>query len=105
MDVALSLSLICLLGPLMAAIAIAIEITSGGPVLFRQERIGLRRRRFSIYKFRTMVADAETIQCTVEALNEASGPVFKITNDPRITQIGRWLRRSSLDELPHSLTF
>ena len=89
-----------LFGPLMLAIAAAIKLTSPGPALFSQERYGLHKRRFRMYKFRTMVLDAEKQQADLESCNEAQGPVFKIRNDPRITSIGRLLRKTSLDELP-----
>jgi exopolysaccharide biosynthesis polyprenyl glycosylphosphotransferase len=89
-----------LFGPLMIAIAAAIKLTSPGPAIFTQERYGLRKRRFRMYKFRTMMPDAETRQAELESCNEAQGPVFKIRNDPRITPIGRILRKTSLDELP-----
>ena len=88
------------LSPVLAAIAITIKLTSPGPVLYAQVRHGLRRRRFRMLKFRTMVVDAEALQATLESRNEASGPVFKIKDDPRVTRLGRFLRRSSLDELP-----
>jgi exopolysaccharide biosynthesis polyprenyl glycosylphosphotransferase len=88
------------LSPVMLAIAIAVKFDSGGPILFVQERVGLNRRRFPAYKFRTMVVDAEKLQPELEHLNEAEGPVFKIEADPRCTRFGRWLRRVSLDELP-----
>ena len=88
------------LAPLMVAIAIAVKVTSPGPVLYRQERYGWRKRRFQMLKFRTMVADAELLQGSLEAHNEAVGPVFKIGEDPRVTRLGRFLRRKSLDELP-----
>lgn len=100
LDVAFSLSLLIVLSPLLAAIAILIKVTSPGPVFFRQERIGLNKRRFAMNKFRTMVPNAENWLPKLEALNEASGPVFKIKNDPRVTPVGRVLRRTSLDELP-----
>ncbi len=100
MDIAGALAGMILLGPLMLIIAAAIRLTSHGPALFGQERYGLRRRRFRMYKFRTMRPDAEEMQSGLEALNEAEGPVFKIRNDPRITPVGRILRRTSLDELP-----
>ena len=87
-------------GPLMLAIAVAIKLTSPGPALFSQERYGLHKRRFRMYKFRTMVLDAEKQQAELESCNEAQGPVFKIRNDPRITSIGRILRKTSLDEFP-----
>jgi lipopolysaccharide/colanic/teichoic acid biosynthesis glycosyltransferase len=87
----------------MAAIAIAIKVTSNGPVFFVQERYGRNRRRFRIYKFRSMIADAERLMEDIENLNEAHGPLFKIRRDPRVTTVGCVLRRSSLDELPQLL--
>lgn len=89
-----------LFAPIFASIAIAVKATSRGPVFFGQERYGWRKRRFKMYKFRTMVTDAEALQAALEERNEAVGPVFKIKNDPRMTPIGRFLRKSSLDELP-----
>jgi lipopolysaccharide/colanic/teichoic acid biosynthesis glycosyltransferase len=89
-----------LLAPILIVIAIAIKLDSRGPVLFLQERVGLNRRRFNVLKFRTMVPDAEARQAEVEHLNEAEGPVFKIEDDPRITPLGGFLRRTSLDEIP-----
>jgi exopolysaccharide biosynthesis polyprenyl glycosylphosphotransferase len=89
-----------LLAPLMLAAAAAVRLTSDGPVIYAQERYGLNRRRFRMLKFRTMVKDAERLQVALETLNEAAGPVFKIANDPRLTPLGRWLRRTSIDELP-----
>lgn len=89
-----------LLAPVLLAIAVAVRSSGPGPVLFAQERYGYRKRRFRMLKFRTMVADAERRQADLEALNEAAGPVFKIARDPRVTRIGAFLRRSSLDELP-----
>ena len=100
MDLTISSLGIVILSPLMAAIALAIKYTSTGPVFFRQERTGLNGRRFSLLKFRSMRVDADKEQEQLAALNEASGPVFKIKNDPRVTSVGRWLRRLSLDELP-----
>jgi exopolysaccharide biosynthesis polyprenyl glycosylphosphotransferase len=91
------------LAPVLLVAAVAIKLTSPGPVLFAQERYGLNRRRFRMYKLRTMVADAEALQVTLEERNEASGPVFKIREDPRITRVGRVLRRISLDEIPQLL--
>jgi exopolysaccharide biosynthesis polyprenyl glycosylphosphotransferase len=99
-DVAASAVGLVLLAPLFLAIAIAIKLESGGPVLFAQTRVGLNRHRFRMLKFRTMVVDAEESQAALEHLNEAAGPVFKIARDPRITRLGAWLRRLSLDELP-----
>jgi exopolysaccharide biosynthesis polyprenyl glycosylphosphotransferase len=89
--------------PIMIAAAVAIKVTSPGPVIFAQDRLGLNRRKFRMLKFRTMVAEAELLQATVEALNEADGPVFKIPSDPRVTRVGRVLRRTSIDELPQLL--
>jgi exopolysaccharide biosynthesis polyprenyl glycosylphosphotransferase len=103
LDLAISSLLLLLLLPLLVAAAIAIKLTSKGPVLFLQERIGMNKRRFKIYKFRTMIPNAEQVIHTLEGQNEATGPVFKIKNDPRITPIGKFLRRSSIDELPQLL--
>lgn len=86
--------------PLMAAVAVLIKITSPGPVLFRQKRSGLHGQPFVMYKFRSMTSDAEMRKAELDAFNEMSGPVFKITQDPRVTPLGRFLRRWSLDELP-----
>jgi exopolysaccharide biosynthesis polyprenyl glycosylphosphotransferase len=84
----------------MAIIALLIKLTSPGPVMFRQPRSGLNGKPFRIYKFRTMVTNAEQFKHELAAMNEMSGPVFKVTNDPRVTPMGRWLRKFSLDELP-----
>jgi exopolysaccharide biosynthesis polyprenyl glycosylphosphotransferase len=89
--------------PLWAAIAVAVKATSPGPVLFRQERVGRRGRRFNVYKFRTMVADAEDRLIDLAHTNEADGPLFKLRFDPRVTRVGRLLRKLSLDELPQFL--
>src|ERR1035437_6455248 len=91
---------VILFGPLLFVIAVAIKVTSPGPALFAQERYGFNKRCFRMYKFRTMVPDAEKQQAELEFRNEARGPVFKIRNDPSITPIGRMLRKTSLDELP-----
>lgn len=95
-----AMTLLILLAPLMSIIALLIKLTSPGSVLFIQERVGLNKRRFNMFKFRTMVVDAVAQQTKLEMLNEAAGPVFKIKNDPRLTSFGRWLRKTSLDELP-----
>ncbi len=97
------LALLILLLPVMIVIGVVIKLTSSGPVFFVQERVGLHKRRFKMFKFRTMVVDAPEMQQTLEEMNEASGPVFKMRNDPRVTSVGRWLRRTSLDELPQLL--
>jgi exopolysaccharide biosynthesis polyprenyl glycosylphosphotransferase len=102
MDLAIAALIVALL-PAIGLIALAIKLDSPGPVFFAQERVGLRKRRFRMLKFRTMVQDADRRQAEVEHLNEAKGPIFKIANDPRITRVGRFLRRSSLDELPQIL--
>ncbi|HEX3798829.1 MAG TPA: sugar transferase [Verrucomicrobiae bacterium] len=85
---------------LFGIIALLIKLTSPGPILFRQQRCGLNGQPFTIFKFRTMVTDAEQRQHELAAMNEMSGPVFKMTNDPRITTVGKWLRKFSFDELP-----
>jgi exopolysaccharide biosynthesis polyprenyl glycosylphosphotransferase len=99
-DVAVALVLLILLAPLFFVVALAIRLTSAGPIFFVQERVGLNKRPFRVLKFRTMVQDAERQQPALEGRNEVSGPVFKIRNDPRITRIGAWLRRTSVDEIP-----
>ncbi len=88
------------LSPVLLLTAIAIRLDDGGPILFRQTRIGLHGRPFTIYKFRTMVVDAEARLAEVMHLNERNGAAFKVRDDPRITRLGRFLRRTSLDELP-----
>jgi exopolysaccharide biosynthesis polyprenyl glycosylphosphotransferase len=100
MDFGLSVILLLILSPLMLIIGILIWSTSKGPIIYRQTRIGLRGRQFDLYKFRTMVADAENGRQELESQNEMDGPVFKMKNDPRVTRIGRFLRRTGLDELP-----
>jgi exopolysaccharide biosynthesis polyprenyl glycosylphosphotransferase len=99
-DFTASLILVVFFSPLFLITAVLIKLTSSGPVFFMQERLGLNKRRFKIYKFRTMSADAESRMKEIEHLNEVSGPVFKIRNDPRITTIGKFLRSTSIDELP-----
>lgn len=89
--------------PLLLGVALALWISDGRPVLFSQERIGLNGRRFRMLKFRTMVKDAEKLKVQLTDRNEAGGPVFKLTGDPRITPLGHFLRRSSIDELPQLL--
>jgi lipopolysaccharide/colanic/teichoic acid biosynthesis glycosyltransferase len=81
-------------------VALAIKLTSRGPILFKQERSGRGGKPFIMYKFRSMQADAEDHKPELRAANEQNGPVFKIKYDPRVTRLGRWLRRTSLDELP-----
>jgi exopolysaccharide biosynthesis polyprenyl glycosylphosphotransferase len=100
LDVTIASILIVLLAPLFIVVAFLIKFSSAGPIFFRQERLGLNKRRFSIHKFRTMVPNAEEMIAALEDQNEVSGPVFKIKNDPRITPIGKIMRRTSIDELP-----
>jgi lipopolysaccharide/colanic/teichoic acid biosynthesis glycosyltransferase len=100
MDLALALTLLLISMPLMIAIAIAVKATSPGPALFRQLRVGEGGRFFISYKFRSMYVDAEARQDEVAHLNEVGGPIFKTRSDPRMTPLGRWLRKTSLDELP-----
>lgn len=89
-----------IVSPLMVGIALAIRITSPGPIIFRQPRAGKHGKPFIMYKFRSMYSDAEMRRAELEAFNQMSGPVFKVHDDPRVTPVGRWLRRWSLDELP-----
>lgn len=103
MDVMGASILLLLLMPLLVVVAIAIKLTSEGPILFVQERVGLNKRRFRMLKFRTMNRNAELQMKDIEHLNEKSGAIFKIRNDPRITSVGRWLRKTSIDELPQLL--
>jgi exopolysaccharide biosynthesis polyprenyl glycosylphosphotransferase len=86
--------------PILGLIALLIKVDSPGPVFFKQERVGRNKRRFQLFKFRTMVNGADKQQQMLEHLNEAAGPVFKIKDDPRITRIGKFLRCYSIDELP-----
>jgi exopolysaccharide biosynthesis polyprenyl glycosylphosphotransferase len=102
-DLLVALVGLALTSPIFLAIAIAIKATSPGPVFFVQERYGFSRRRFRMYKFRSMVQDAPQLMAKLEAQNEARGPIFKMANDPRITPVGRFLRSTSLDEIPQLL--
>jgi exopolysaccharide biosynthesis polyprenyl glycosylphosphotransferase len=95
-----SLALLIILSPFLLVFSLLIKFTSPGPILFRQQRSGLNGHPFTLYKFRTMVTNAEQLQHELVAMNEMSGPVFKVTNDPRITPIGKILRKYSVDELP-----
>jgi exopolysaccharide biosynthesis polyprenyl glycosylphosphotransferase len=99
-DLTVALVALVLSVPVLVLAAIAIKLDSAGPVFFVQERVGFSKRRFSMIKFRTMTVDAEARMRDVEHLNEKSGPIFKIRNDPRITRVGKWLRKLSIDELP-----
>jgi exopolysaccharide biosynthesis polyprenyl glycosylphosphotransferase len=99
-DLNISLISIIILSPFLLAIVILIKLSSPGPVIFKQKRVGLRGRLFNLYKFRTMVADAEILKKNLSSANEMDGPVFKIKDDPRVTNIGKFLRKTGLDELP-----
>ncbi|WGL51012.1 sugar transferase [Nocardioides sp. BP30] len=99
-DMAVAAAALVALSPVFLVLALLVRCSSPGPVFFTQTRVGVDGRPFRMVKFRTMRADAERLVVTLTALNEASGPLFKIRRDPRLTRVGRWLRRSSLDELP-----
>lgn len=99
-DTALSVAVIVVLAPLMLTVALLIKLTSPGPVLFVQNRVGMNQRQFRLYKFRSMVVDAEERIAELAHLNERDGPAFKIDKDPRTTWIGRFIRKTSIDELP-----
>jgi exopolysaccharide biosynthesis polyprenyl glycosylphosphotransferase len=98
-----ALLLLILLGPVLLSVALCVGLTSRGPVLFRQVRVGRDGRLFRIFKFRSMYVDAEARLAELRHLNEHDGVLFKIRDDPRVTPVGRWLRRLSLDELPQLL--
>jgi exopolysaccharide biosynthesis polyprenyl glycosylphosphotransferase len=103
MDFVGAFLLLLILSPVFLVIALAIKFTTPGPVFFKQKRSGRNGAPFTLYKFRTMVTNAEQFKHELAAMNEMSGPVFKLTNDPRITPIGKFLRKFSLDELPQLL--
>jgi exopolysaccharide biosynthesis polyprenyl glycosylphosphotransferase len=100
LDLVGAVLLLALCSPIMLLAAALVRLQDGGPVLFTQERVGRFGRRFTMYKFRSMVLDAERDRAALAHLNEMDGPVFKSASDPRITRVGRWLRRTSIDELP-----
>ena len=99
-DVVVSAVGLVMLSPIMLLVALVILLFEGPPILFRQVRVGLHGRPFTVLKFRTMVANAEELYSELEALSDTRGPAFKMANDPRVTRLGRFLRRTSLDELP-----
>ena len=99
-NVVLAASLLVLAAPALGMISLLIKFTSPGSIIYRQTRCGIGGRHFVLYKFRSMVADADKLRLEIEIHNEAEGPVFKMANDPRVTPIGRWLRKFSFDELP-----
>ena len=86
--------------PILIIISVAIKLDSKGPIFFSQERVGFKGKTFNMYKFRSMVINAEEIKEKLKEQNEMSGPMFKMKNDPRITKIGKFIRRTSIDELP-----
>jgi exopolysaccharide biosynthesis polyprenyl glycosylphosphotransferase len=102
-DISSSALALVVLSPLLLTVAVLIKLTSSGPVFFKQKRVGLHGKTFEMLKFRSMVVNAEELKARLEALNEQSGPVFKMKNDPRITPIGRFIRKYSIDELPQLL--
>lgn len=99
-DIIGAIAALLLFSPVMGLVALAIRLDSGGPILFRQERLGEKGQPFSVFKFRSMRVGAETEQQSLAELNEADGPLFKIKDDPRSTRVGRFIRKASLDELP-----
>jgi exopolysaccharide biosynthesis polyprenyl glycosylphosphotransferase len=102
-DIAASATALFFLSPLMVVVALLVKFTSRGPVLFKQLRVGRHARPFNMLKFRSMIANAEELKAKLMARNEQAGPVFKITRDPRITAVGRFIRKYSIDELPQLL--
>jgi exopolysaccharide biosynthesis polyprenyl glycosylphosphotransferase len=100
LDIIGSIIVLLLMAPVLVAVAVAIKLSDKGPVVFKQMRVGLNGKMFTMYKFRTMVQNAEVLKAKLEDKNEMSGPVFKIRHDPRITKIGALLRKTSLDEFP-----
>jgi len=99
-DITLSAILLLLLSPVFLVLAVAVKLSSAGPIFYRWKVVGRGGRPFTGYKFRSMVANADALRNKLASRNEMTGPMFKITDDPRITRIGRWLRKYSLDELP-----
>lgn len=103
LDIIVSLLMILVLSPFLLLIALIIKIEDGGPVIFKQIRVGIRGRRFVMYKFRSMVVDAEKIKDKLKDLNDSQSVIFKIRKDPRLTHAGRLIRKLSIDELPQLL--
>ena len=99
-DLIVSIFTIVLLSPILLVVALAVRLSSQGPILYRWRVVGQAGRPFTGYKFRSMCVDADRLKQELECRNEMTGPVFKLTKDPRITPLGRWMRRYSLDELP-----
>lgn len=99
-DVICSLIGLILLSPMLVLVAIVIKLDSKGPILFKQERVGYKGEKFYMYKFRSMVINAEELKKELHKHNEMSGPMFKMKDDPRVTRVGRFIRKTSIDELP-----
>lgn len=102
-DIIASICGLIILFPILVIVAIAIKIESKGPIIFFQDRVGLNGIKFKMYKFRSMVVDAERYREKLLEQNEMNGPMFKIKNDPRVTKVGKFIRRTSIDELPQLL--
>jgi exopolysaccharide biosynthesis polyprenyl glycosylphosphotransferase len=102
-DIVVSTLIVAAAAPLWALVALAVKIDSPGPVFYRDRRVGLGEREFGMFKFRSMYVDASERQAGLESSNEASGPLFKIKDDPRVTRVGRFMRKYSIDELPQVL--
>ena len=103
LDFVLAAAMLIVMSPILLVVSLLIKFSSPGPILFKQQRCGLNGQPFTIYKFRTMSTDAEQRKAELAAMNEMTGPVFKVTNDPRITKVGAYLRKFSLDEFPQLL--
>ena len=99
-DIVASFTGLIVLSPLMLIVSILIKLESKGEVIFKQKRVGLNGKEFYMYKFRSMVINAEELKAELESQNEMSGPMFKMKDDPRITRIGKFIRKTSIDELP-----
>ena len=99
-DIVASFTGLIVLSPLMLVVSILIKLESKGEVIFKQKRVGLNGKEFYMYKFRSMVINAEELKAELESQNEMSGPMFKMKDDPRITRIGKFIRKTSIDELP-----
>lgn len=100
MDLVFATALLVVAVPVLVVLVAVVRLDSAGPVVFRQRRVGRNGREFTMFKLRSMLAEAEDLREGLEAINEADGPLFKIADDPRVTRVGRWLRKLSLDELP-----
>lgn len=99
-DIVCSLAGLLLLSPVLIIVSILIKLESDGPIIFSQDRIGYKGQKFKMYKFRSMVVNAEELKKKLAERNEMSGPMFKMKNDPRVTKVGRFIRKTSIDELP-----